>query len=436
MLRIIDLRRQILNKRKLREILPRPKLNIEEALKTVEPIITAVRERGSAAVLDYGEKFDGIRPPQLLVPAAVLEQSLASIAPEVKSALELAISRVKKVSQASLPSSHSVRVAGQAVVSERIVPIERAGVYIPGGRSALASSVIMNVVPAQVAGVSEIVVATPGQREFGGYPHPVVLAVCQMLGINQVLVASGAQAIALLAYGDFELEEPIEPVDVITGPGNIYVAAAKRAVNGVVGIDAEAGPTEIAIIADASANARFVAADLISQAEHDPLAACLLITDSLELAAQVQTQIQLQLLETKHQARVQAALSAEQSAIVIVSNQTQMIEVANAYAAEHLEIHTANAKDISKKITNAGAIFIGPYSPVSLGDYVAGSNHVLPTAGTARFNAGLSVHNFIKPVAEIDYDLSALENSRIAVEILAEVEDLPAHARAVSIRFE
>lgn len=444
--RTIDLRGARLTRAFLRGALPRPEVDVHAALDSVTPIIEAVRERGGEAVLEFSERFDGLRPSALTVPEKVLDRALETLDPAIREALETAIWRVRAVSEKSLPAPSSVELVPGGVVGERFVPVERVGVYVPGGRAVLPSSVVMNVVPAQVAGVKEIVVASPPQKEHGGWPHPTILAACALLGVRSVVAAGGAQAIALLAYSDAgagaadgTLPE-VEPVDMITGPGNVFVAAAKRAVKGVVGIDSEAGPTEIAIVADASAEARFVAADLISQAEHDPMAASVLITDSEDLVERTRVELARQVPEARHVERIGTALSGPQSAAVLVEDLDSALTVANAYGAEHLEIHVGGSDHASHeaaaRVTSAGAIFVGAHSPVSLGDYVAGSNHVLPTGGSSRFSSGLSVHTFLKPVHEIRYTREGLEASRVAAETLAAAEDLPSHGRAVSIRFE
>jgi histidinol dehydrogenase len=291
----------------------------------------------------------------------------------------------------------------------------------------------MNVVPAQVAGVQSLVVCSPPQVDFGGLPHPTILAACALLGVSEVYAVGGAQAIALLAYGDEDLA--IEPVDIVTGPGNVYVAAAKRLLRGVIGIDAEAGTTEIAILADAGADPVHVAADLISQAEHDPNAASVLVTDSRSLADAVELEVKTQVADTKHRDRVSEALSGPQSAIVLVTDLEQGLAVVNAYAAEHLEIITAEPRRWAERVRNAGCIFVGTHSPVSLGDYCAGSNHVLPTGCTARHASGLSVQSFLKGVHLVEYDRDALAGVAGHIRALAEAEDLPAHGAAVTARF-
>jgi len=390
------------------------------------------------AALDYGEQFDGIRPPSIRVPSEVLASALADLDPSVHEALTEAIRRARMVHAAQVPTEHTVTLAPGAAVTQRWIPVRRVGLYVPGGLAVYPSSVVMNVVPAQEAGVDEIVVASPPQAAFGGWPHPTILAACALLGVTEVLAVGGAQAVALLAHGSPTPSDgagsPVVPVDVITGPGNIFVQAAKRYVQGLVGIDAEAGPTEIAIVADAGANPAYVAADLISQAEHDPLAASLLITDSPALAEAVESELTTQAAATKHAERVATALRGPQSAIVLADDGETCLAIADAYAAEHLEIHTANAAADARRIRNAGAIFVGPYSPVPLGDYIAGSNHVLPTAGTARFASGLTVFPFLKTVEVIHYTADALAEVSTQAQALAQAEDLPAHAAALQAR--
>lgn len=402
-----------------------------DALAVVEPILADVRERGEDALREYGQKFDGVAPASLRVPAHELATALATLDPIVRAGLDEAIVRVRTYHAATVPPPVSVDIAPGATVSQRWIPVGRVGLYVPGGLAVYPSSVVMNVVAAQAAGVTSIAVTSPPQKDFGGLPHPTILAACALLGVDEVYAAGGAQAIGMLAYG---VDNLCEPVDVITGPGNVYVAAAKRAVNGVVGIDSEAGPTEIAIIADVGANPDFIAADLISQAEHDPLAGSVLITDSESLADAVLVAIEPRVAATKHAARVKESLTGTQSAVVLTAGIDQSVAVADAYGAEHLEIHTADPAGIAARITSAGAIFVGPHTPVSLGDYIAGSNHVLPTGGTARFASGLNVTSFLKAVSTIHYDQQALEAVGERVVALANAEDLPAHGEAVQAR--
>ncbi len=312
-----------------------------------------------------------------------------------------------------------------------MVPVERVGLYVPGGIAPLVSSVVMNVVPAQVAGVPSIALTSSPQRDHGGLPHPTILAACAMLGIDEVYAVGGAQAIAMFAHG----AGPCRPVDLVTGPGGIYTVAAKRIVSSVVGIDSEAGPTEIAILADDTATPAYVAADLISQSEHDPLASSVLVTPSERLAEEVEAELDKQVPATKHAERIRESLAGKQSGIVLVDDLDQGLAVVNAYAAEHLEIHTEDAADVAARVRNAGAIFVGPFAPVSLGDYCAGSNHVLPTAGCACHSSGLSVRAFMKAVHVVDYSRDALAEVADHVVTLAEAEDLPGHGAAVRVRF-
>ncbi|MEO6470693.1 MAG: histidinol dehydrogenase [Aeromicrobium sp.] len=411
---------------------PRADFDVAHAVEIIRPICEDVRERGEEAVLDAGERFDGIRPEGLAVADEILDGALRNLDPEVRAGLEESIARLRVTCENELESTLISDVAVGARVERRIVPMERVGLYVPGGLAPLVSTVIMNAVPAQVAGVPSIALASPPQKEFGGLPHPTILAACALLGIDEVYAAGGAQALAMFAYG----AGPCRPVNLITGPGNIYVAAAKRYLQGTVSIDAEAGPTEIAIIADDSADAAFLAADLISQAEHDPLAASVLITDSEDLAAAVDVELERQVPLAKHQERIRKALTGEQSATVIVRDLDQAVDVANAYAAEHLEIQTSDASALSKRIINAGAIFVGSHTPVSLGDYCAGSNHVLPTAGCACHSSGLSVRAFCKNMHVVTYSEAALREVAGHVVTLAEAEDLPSHGAAISVRVE
>ena len=421
----------------LRDLLPRADFDVSAALEKVRPICEAVHHRGDAALIDFAEKFDGVRLQSVRVPAEALDDALEQLDPAVRAALEESIRRARLVHRAQRREAHTTRVVPGGSVTEKWVPVDRVGLYAPGGRSVYPSSVIMNVVPAQAAGVPSVALASPPQKEFGGLPHPTILAAAALLGIDEVYAIGGAQAVAAFAYGipGPGGEETLEPVDVVTGPGNIFVATAKRLVKGVVGIDSEAGTTEIAILADATARPDLVAADLISQAEHDPKAASVLVTDSAELAAAVDAELQRQAARTKHSERVVTALSGSQSGVVLVDDLEQGIAVCDAYAAEHLEIMTADAPAVAARIRNAGAIFVGDYSPVSLGDYCAGSNHVLPTSGTAAFSSGLNVTTFLRAVQLINYSRPALEEVSRHIVSLAGAEDLPGHGDAVTIRF-
>jgi histidinol dehydrogenase len=433
----IDLRGRALTAAQLRAALPRGGVDVDAVVPMVRPIVDDVADRGALAALEYGAKFDGVRPDRIRVPATELQAALDRLAPEVRAALDVAIERTRLVHADQRRTDTTTQLAPGAVVTERWVPVERVGLYVPGGTAVYPSSVVMNVVPAQAAGVESLVVASPPQADFGGLPHPTILAAAALLGVEEVWAVGGAQAVALLAYGGVDTDgSELAPVDMITGPGNIYVTAAKRICRSQVGIDSEAGPTEIAILADHTADPAHVAADLISQAEHDVMAASVLVTDSAELADATDAELAVQLKTTKHRERVTEALGGTQSAIVLVDDIGTGVRVVNAYAAEHLEIQTADAARVAGRIRAAGAIFVGPWSPVSLGDYCAGSNHVLPTAGCARHSSGLSVQTFLRGIHVVDYTEAALKDVSGHVITLADAEDLPAHGEAVRRRFE
>lgn len=408
-----------------------------DAEQKVVDIIKAVREQGFSALSDLALRFDGVQQLHPRVPAESLARALADLDPAVRRALEESISRARRFADGQRPRNIDVELADGALVSQNWVPVARVGLYVPGGLAVYPSSVIMNVVPALAAGVESIALASPPQKDFGGLPHPTILAAAALLGISEVYAIGGAQAIAAFAYGveAGDAGPALEPVDVVTGPGNIFVATAKRLVKGVVGIDSEAGTTEIAILADVTAQPDLVAADLISQAEHDPQAASVLITDSEDLAAAVRLELDRQAALTKHSERVCEALSGPQSGVVLVEDLAQGIAACDAYAAEHLEIMTADAPAVAARIRNAGAIFVGDYSPVSLGDYCAGSNHVLPTSGTAAFSSGLNVTTFLRAIQVINYTRAALQEVSGHIVSLSGAEDLPAHGEAVTARF-
>ena len=433
MIRTLDLRGQALSKAGYQRAIPRASLDIATAMRTIEPILERVKNGSESDLLNLAQEFDGVRPASIRVSQSDLDVALTNLDPAVRTALELSISRIRQVHTDQIRTDKSTKVVDGGVVTERWIPVDRVGLYVPGGRAVYPSSVLMNVIPAQIAEVSSIAVASPPQKEFGGLPHPTILAACALLGITEVYAIGGAQAIALFAYG---MEGLSVKCDLVTGPGNIYVAAAKRALRGVIGIDSEAGPTEIAILADESAIAADVAADLISQAEHDVIAAAVLVTTSTDLAAQVTKELEIRVAATKHSKRISEALSGIQSAIVLVDSISQGLDVVNAYAAEHLEIQTINAAGDALKIRNAGAVFIGRYSPVSLGDYSAGSNHVLPTGGCACHSSGLSVQTFLRGIHYIEYNKEAFTELVPTVITLANSEDLPAHGEAMSARLE
>ena len=433
MIRTLDLRGRTLNKAEINREIPRARLDVETAMAAVVPILERVKNGSEETLRELAQEFDGVKPAEIRVPQSALDQALAQLDPAIRAALELSISRIRKVHEDQVRNEKRVQVVDGGSVTEKWIPVDRVGLYVPGGRAVYPSSVMMNVVPAQIAKVPSIAVASPPQSEFGGLPHPTILATCALLGVTEVYAVGGAQAIALFAYG---IDGFCEKCDLVTGPGNIYVAAAKRALRGVIGIDSEAGPTEIAILADESAFASDVAADLISQAEHDPIAAAVLVTTSTELATAVAAELKNRVAATKHSDRIAKALSGMQSAIVLVDSIDQGLTVVNAYAAEHLEIQTKNATQDAQKIRNAGAVFIGRFAPVSLGDYSAGSNHVLPTGGCACHSSGLSVQTFLRGLHFISYDLAAFVEIAPTVVTLANSEDLPAHGEAMTARFE
>jgi histidinol dehydrogenase len=432
-IRTVDFRGRKLSKAGYRSELPRAAMDIETALTEIAPILKTVRNATEQELLALCEKYDGCRPASIKVPKSEIVAALVTLDPKVKRALEEAVRRITKAHKDQLRNEIFTEVVDGGEITHKQIPVDRVGLYVPGGRAVYPSSVIMNVVPAQIAKVESIAVASPPQSDNNGFPNKTILATCALLGIDEVYAIGGAQAIAMFAYG---VEGVCESVDLVTGPGNIYVAAAKRALRGLIGIDSEAGPTEVAVLADKTANANEVAADLISQAEHDVIAAAILVTDSPELAADVEVELAKRVSNTKHEVRIREALAGNQSAIVLVDSISQGLDVVNAYAAEHLEIQTANAKKDAQSIRNAGAVFIGRFTPVSLGDYSAGSNHVLPTGGCACHSSGLSVATFLKGVSFIEYNEIAFKEIAQSVITLAEAEDLPAHGEAMSARFE
>lgn len=413
-------------------VVPRAQLDVEAALNQINPVLIDVEKNGDEAVLNWNEKFDGVKSKSLRVPQSVIDKAYEEMSPDVLEALKESIKRATKVHQSQLISENQTKVVENGFVTQKYIPVSRVGLYVPGGQAVYPSSVVMNVVPAKVAGVKSIAVSSPSQKENDGWPNKTILAACKLLEIDEIYSAGGAQAIAMFAYGT----KSCKRVNLITGPGNVYVTAAKRKVRSVVAIDSEAGPTEIAILADETGNPKWIAADLISQAEHDVIASSILVTNSKELAIQVKQELEIQVPQTKHAERIKQALQGKQSAIVIVKNVKQGIEVINDIAAEHLEIHTNDLTNVVSKIENAGAIFVGPNTPVSLGDYLAGSNHVLPTGGCACHSSGLNVQTFLKSVQLIEYSQDALKDAANHLRVLAHAEDLPAHAQAVDIRLE
>ena len=433
-MRTIDLRGRELSRADLLKLVPRAALNATSAVERVRPLVAAVAERGEEALREQARDFDGVDGHALRVPREAIASSLADCPTEVEAALRELITRLRAGSSAQVPAPRETRFADGAVIRQRWQPVSRVGLYAPGGKAAYPSSVIMNAVAAQTAGVPSLALASPAQRDNGGLPHPAVLWAAALCGLDEVYAIGGAGAIAAFAHGVPEIG--LAPVDVVTGPGNIFVAAAKRVVSGLVGIDSEAGTTEILIIADEAADPRFVAADLISQAEHDEAAASVLVTDSPELAERVAAETAARAAGTRHAERVATALGGQQSAVILVDDLLTAARVSNAYGPEHLEIQTRDNERVLATIDDAGAIFVGGYTPVSLGDYLAGSNHVLPTGGTARFASGLGAHTFLRPQQIISYDRAALADVEAPLLALAEAEGLPAHGEAVSARFE
>ena len=434
MIQTIDLRDVNLGRTNLAAVVPRAQLDVAAATQIASDLISDVRARGEIALLEQAERLDGVRPAVIRIHADQIGRAVKALDPAVRLALEGAIDRVTQASKAQLPLGTVTTLGNGASVIQRWQPVARVGLYVPGGKAVYPSSVVMNVVPAQVAGVSSIALASPAQKQFEGSVHPTILAAAGLLGVDEVYAMGGAGAIGALAYGVPSID--LEPVQVITGPGNVYVAAAKRLVRGVAGIDSEAGPTEILVIADVTANPRLVAADLVSQAEHDELAAAVLVTDSEEFAARVRIELETLAADAHHSVRVREALDGQQSAIVLVADLTAAADFSNAYGPEHLEIQTAEPGVVLDAIDSAGAIFLGENSPVSLGDYLAGSNHVLPTGGQSRFSSGLGAYTFLRPQQIINYDRAALKEVEARIVALSSAEDLPAHGAAVTARFE
>lgn len=433
-LRIVDFRSKAFDSISANLAVPRASLDISKATQQIIPLLEDVRLNGESAVVKVTQERDGVDPRPLRVAADEMAQALQNLDPTLRKAIEESIERVFKVSRVNMPQDSSVKLADGATVRQRWQPVESVGLYVPGGKAVYPSSVIMNVVPAQVAGVKRLALTSPAQKEFGGRPHPTVLATAALLGVEDVYCMGGPAAIAAFAYGIPQID--LEPVSLVTGPGNIFVAAAKRALRGTIGIDSEAGTTEILVLADASANARFIAYDLVSQAEHDEAAASVLVTDSVELANAVINELTDIVSATSSSTRVRAALEGQQSAVVLVDDMDAGILFTNFYATEHLELHTQDNEAVLAKITNAGAIFMGEYSPVSLGDYLAGSSHVLPTGQQAKFGSGLGVHSFLRPQQVIDYDKQGLQAVAQLVADFSEAEGLPAHGEAVTARFD
>ncbi|TFC84424.1 histidinol dehydrogenase [Cryobacterium sp. TMT1-21] len=433
MIQTIDLRGTRPTPAELLAAVPRALTDVTAASDIAAELIDDVRARGEDALLGQAERLDRVRPAHVRVPASHVAEALVGLEPAVRTAIEETIRRVRIASAAQVPPTVTTTIADGATIVQRWQPVNRVGLYVPGGKAVYPSSVVMNVVPAQIAGVSSIALASPPQSHFDGRVHPTILAVAGLLGIDEIYAMGGAGAIGAFAYGVPGLG--LDPVQLVTGPGNVYVAAAKRLVRGVTGIDSEAGPTDILVIADASADPRLVAADLVSQAEHDELAAAMLVTDSAVLADAVAEHLVGLMETTTHSARVTASLNGRQSGIVLVDDVAAAAAFSNAFGPEHLEIQTRDPEAVLALIENAGAIFLGPHSPVSLGDYAAGSNHVLPTGGQARFSSGLGAYTFLRPQQVVTYTREALREVAGHIAALSAAEALPAHGDAVTARF-
>ena len=434
LIRYLDLSNSDISADQILQDIPRASLDLDSAVEIIRPLVEKIRSGGSNAIKAIAKDIDGIDIDPIRVSEAELKTALANLDPNLRSSLEIAIERVRKVAIESIPKGFSTELAPGAKVSQRYQPVDSVGLYVPGGKAVYPSSVIMNVVPAMAAGVKKIAIATPGQAAFGGRPHPTVLATAELLGVRDVYTIGGPAAVIAFAYGVPEIG--LEPVNLVTGPGNVYVAAAKRMLRGVIAIDSEAGPTEIMVLADDSANPGFVAADLISQAEHDELAAAVLVSDSREFIEKVALELAKQVEAATNKSRILEALKGQQSALVLVRDMDSAARVADFYATEHLSIQTKQNSQLAGKISNAGAIFLGSFSPVSLGDYLAGSNHVLPTGGQARFGSGLGVHTFLRPQQVVEYSETALSEVSTNVVAIADSEGLEAHGEAIKIRFQ
>ena len=418
-------------KEALEALIGRSPSGYEEQEKAVREIIEEIRTRGDEALFSYEKKFDrcDLTKDTIRVSREEIEEAYAALDPAFVEVLKKAAANIRDYHEKQKVNSWITTREDGVILGQKITPIEVSGCYVPGGRAAYPSSVLMNVVPAKVAGVSNIIVATPPNAE--GKVTPGTIAAADIAGADAIYKCGGAQAIAAMAYGT----ESIPRADKITGPGNIYVALAKKACFGVTGIDSVAGPSEILVIADETANPRFVAADLLSQAEHDPMASAILLTTSMELAEQVSDEID-GFLKTLSRARIIEESLESYGYIFVGENMDDLVDAANTIASEHLEIVTKDPFQVMTRIRNAGAIFLGTYSSEPLGDYFAGPNHILPTNGTARFFSPLGVDQFIKRTSIISYSKEALEKVHEDIELFAESEGLTAHANSIRVRFE
>jgi len=428
-MRIVKLTKETKNNI-LDDLLKRSPNNYTQYEETVNEIVSAVKEKGDTAVFEYTEKFDrwGVNPKNVKVSKEEIEAAYKEVDEKLVTVIKNAAKNIADFHEKQIQQSWITTKEDGSILGQKITPIERVGCYAPGGKAFYPSSVLMNIIPAKVAGVSKIVLATPA---IGGKVHPVTLVAADIAGVDEIYKIGGAQAIAAMAFGT----ESVSKVDKITGPGNIFVALAKKACFGYVGIDSIAGPSEILVIADESANPRFVAADLLSQAEHDELASAILITTSEELAKKVSDEVDVFCQELSRTEIMEKSLE-NYGYILVADTMEEAIEAANDIASEHLEIMTKNPYEVMTKIKNAGAIFIGEYSSEPLGDYFAGPNHILPTNGTARFFSPLSVDDFVKKTSIISYSKDALEKVHDQIEYFAAQEQLTAHANSIHVRFE
>ncbi|WP_345990280.1 histidinol dehydrogenase [Sulfurimonas sp. HSL1-2] len=412
-------------------LLERGKMDIEHVTAIVGGIIKEIRSEQNTALKRHIAKFDQwtpVKDEELKIDTDVMARAYAGLEPKLKSALHLAYDRIKSYHEKQLPKSWFDTESNGTILGQKVTPVDRAGLYIPGGKAAYPSSLLMNVIPAQVAGVEEIVVCTPTPENE---PNALLLAACHLCGVTQVYKVGGASAIAAMAYGT----ETIPKVDVITGPGNIFVATAKKLVFGDVNIDMIAGPSEIGVLADASANAHHIAIDLLSQAEHDEMASSILITPSAELAEQVNLEIEAWLQKLPREQIARKSI-VERGAIIVARDMAEAVSLMNEVAPEHLEVATDNPFELLASIKHAGAIFLGHYTPEAIGDYVAGPNHTLPTGGTARFYSPLGVENFMKKSSVIAFSRGAINEIGEACALIAHTEGLTAHEQSVRVRME
>lgn len=400
-----------------------------EALVSATTIIEAVRQRGDEALREFTEQFDGVKIENFRVSDAAIDEAITKVDPQVADALRVAAKQIRDFHERQRQQSwFTVREDG-ALVGAKVEPLDSVGIYVPGGRALYPSSVLMNAIPASVAGVDRIVCVTPPTKD--GTLDPAILEACRIAGVTEIYSVGGAQAIAALAYGT----QSIKKVDKITGPGNAFVAAAKKVVSGDVGIDMIAGPSEVCVLADETALPELVAVDLMAQAEHDPLASCYLVTFSEDYANQVERAIE-NLIKDSTREEITARSLTNKGLIVICTSLPQALQTINVIAPEHLELHVSHAMDLLGSIRNAGAIFLGEWTPEAVGDYAAGPNHTLPTGGTARFSSPLSVDEFVKRSSIIQYTAAALKNDAKAIETIADHEGLWAHAQSVRVRMK